>query len=99
MVSPSGWPARSKQGGPNNFECPPNGASIGIWQHFGSSLDELSAKIASPANRNQHSAAVRLSRLDEIEREAIRHEGPDRDDPAVMAALELVRLKLTLLRT
>ncbi len=35
--------------------------------------------------------------MDETEREAIRAEGPDRDDPAVVTAIDFVRWELSML--
>lgn len=44
-----------------------------------------------------HSGAAALRGLDAVEAEAIRAEGLDPDDPAVRAALDLVRWELELL--
>jgi hypothetical protein len=47
--------------------------------------------------RDGHSGAAALRGPDPVEAEAIRAEGLDPDDPAVRAALDLVRWELELL--
>jgi hypothetical protein len=46
--------------------------------------------------RDGHSGAAALRRLEPVEAEAIRAEGLDPDDPAVQAALDFVRCDLEL---
>jgi hypothetical protein len=48
--------------------------------------------------RDGHSGADALRGLDSVEVEAIRAEGLDPDDPAVKAALDLVRWELEITR-
>uniref|UniRef100_UPI003F974562 hypothetical protein n=1 Tax=Mycobacterium sp. TaxID=1785 RepID=UPI003F974562 len=69
------------------------GAGQQFWQHFSSIAERECRRAAAPANSNRSADRRVLPVTDDTEREAIRAEGLDPNNPAVVAASELVRLE------